>query len=296
MSSIIKSFSVGNGDMFYIKHGSDNFSIIDCCMDEDREEQIVEELLKESKNKGIKRFISTHPDEDHMKGLKYLDEKMPILNFYCVENEATKEDKTEDFKKYCSLRDDSEKAFILKEGCSRYWMNCSNEERGEAGIDIIWPQTEDEAYKKALQKAKEGGSPNNISPIIKYSLRDSAKVLWMGDLETEFMESIENAVSLESIDILFAPHHGRDSGKVPKSWLDKLEPSIIVIGEAPSEHLNYYQDFDTIKQNSAGELVFECANNQVHIYCESDSYNEDFLDDEQKSDTHNLNYLGTLTL
>ena len=28
--SIIKSFSVGEGDMFYIDHNSDNFSIIDC--------------------------------------------------------------------------------------------------------------------------------------------------------------------------------------------------------------------------------------------------------------------------
>lgn len=27
--SIIKSFSVGDGDMFYIDHNSDNFSIID---------------------------------------------------------------------------------------------------------------------------------------------------------------------------------------------------------------------------------------------------------------------------
>lgn len=28
--SVIKSFSVGNGDMFYIKHDTDNFTIIDC--------------------------------------------------------------------------------------------------------------------------------------------------------------------------------------------------------------------------------------------------------------------------
>ena len=27
--SIIKSISVGNGDLFYIKHGSSNFTIID---------------------------------------------------------------------------------------------------------------------------------------------------------------------------------------------------------------------------------------------------------------------------
>ena len=32
--SIIKSISVGNGDMFYIKHGSSNFTIIDCNMDD----------------------------------------------------------------------------------------------------------------------------------------------------------------------------------------------------------------------------------------------------------------------
>jgi hypothetical protein len=29
--SIVKSFSVGDGDMFYIKHNSDNFTTIDCC-------------------------------------------------------------------------------------------------------------------------------------------------------------------------------------------------------------------------------------------------------------------------
>lgn len=84
--SIIKTLSVGNGDMFYIKHGSSNFTIIDCNMDENNREDIVNEIISESKNKDITRFISTHPDEDHIHGLKYLDEKIHILNFYCVEN------------------------------------------------------------------------------------------------------------------------------------------------------------------------------------------------------------------
>ena len=30
--SIIKSFAVGEGDMFYIEHNSDNFTVIDCYM------------------------------------------------------------------------------------------------------------------------------------------------------------------------------------------------------------------------------------------------------------------------
>ena len=293
--SIIKSLSVGNGDMFYIKHNSDNFSMIDCCMDEDDRETIVEELRREANGKYIKRFISTHPDDDHIRGLQYLNEKWTIWNFYCVKNETTKEDETDDFDEYCELRD-SDKAFYLKKGCTRRWMNQSNEERGSAGINILWPVTSNEHYKDALQEAEQGKSPNNISPIIKYSRTNGANVLWMGDLETDFMEKIKNDVSLEEVDILFAPHHGRDSGKVPKSWLDTLNSKIIVIGEAPSQHLNYYQGFDTIKQNSAGDLVFDCVKNAVHIYVENDSYQEDFLDNEYKSDKYDLHYLGSLNL
>ena len=58
-------------------------------------QKITDEIISESNNKDITRFISTHPDEDHIHGLKYLDDKIGILNFYCVKNEATKSDETE---------------------------------------------------------------------------------------------------------------------------------------------------------------------------------------------------------
>ena len=64
--SIIKSFSVGEGDMFYIKHNSSNFSIIDCCLDDDNKNEIVDEIISEFLGKDIIRFISTHPDQDHI--------------------------------------------------------------------------------------------------------------------------------------------------------------------------------------------------------------------------------------
>jgi len=54
--SVIKSISVGHGDMFYIRHGSDNFTIIGCNLFEDDKVTIVNELKKESKGKGIVRF------------------------------------------------------------------------------------------------------------------------------------------------------------------------------------------------------------------------------------------------
>ena len=78
--SIIKSLSVGDGDMFYIKHDNSNFTIIDCNMDDTNKELITGEIISESKEKDITRFISTHPDEDHIQGLKYLDDRIGILN------------------------------------------------------------------------------------------------------------------------------------------------------------------------------------------------------------------------
>jgi beta-lactamase superfamily II metal-dependent hydrolase len=291
--SIVKSLSVGDGDMFYIKHGSDNFTIIDCCMSEGEREEIVAELKRKSANKSIIRFISTHPDDDHILGLEYLDDKMKLLNFYCVWNEATKKDSTDDFDRYCSLRD-SDKAFYLVAGCRRKWLNQSDEgERGGSGINILWPETANEYYKAALKAAKNGKDPNNISPIIKYSLQDGATILWMGDMETDFMENIKDDFRLPAVDILFAPHHGRDSGKVPQSLLDQMSPKIIVIGEALATHLNYYDGYNTITQNSAGDIIFECTDKMIHIYISNYSYEVDFLEDYSCDDTYGY-YLGTL--
>ena len=296
--SIIKSLSVGNGDMFYIKHGSSNFTIIDCNMDDTNREMITDEIISESSGKDIKRFISTHPDEDHIHGLKYLDDQIGILNFYCVANEATKSDETEDFKRYCELRDSKDKAFHIYRGCSRCWMNKDDDEKkyGSSGINILWPITSNEDYKTELSNAKDGKSPNNISPIIKYSLNNGVTVLWFGDLENTFMEKIKDAIELPKADIVFAPHHGRKSGKIPKEWMDSIAPQMVVIGEAPSGELNYLSDYNTITQNSAKDIIFDCDSGFVDVYVSNENYSVDFLDDKKKPDKYGATYIGTLNL
>lgn len=293
--SIVKSLSVGDGDMFYIKHVTNSFTIIDCCMEEAYREEIVSELKRESADKSVVRFISTHPDDDHIRGLEYLDNEMKLLNFYCVRNEATKEESTDDFDRYCGLRD-SDKAFFLYAGCKRKWLNKSEEgEHGNSGINIHWPKRSNQHYQAALEAAKEGDDPNNISPVVEYRINGGATILWMGDMESDFMENIEDALNLPAVDILFAPHHGRDSGKIPQSLLDQMSPRIIVIGEAPSRHLNYYEDYNSITQNSAGDITFECAGKLVHIYVFNDSYEVDFLDYHRCYDKYG-HYIGTLEL
>lgn len=291
---IVKSFAIGNGDMYYIRHGSDNFTIIDCSLPDDRLGSILTEIATQSKDKGITRFISTHPDQDHIGGLAELDDILGVGNFYCVKNEATKEDETVDFKRYCLLRDDPKKSFYLYKGCSRRWMNLDSDERKSSGLSILWPDTSDADFISALDDAAAGLSPNNISCILQYSAQNGPRMLWMGDLETDFMEKIADKVAIPKVDVLFAPHHGRTSGKVPKGWLEKMDPGLVVIGEAPSEYLHYYDGYNTITQNSCGDILFETDTYEVHIYVGDNAYSVNFLDDRGRDHSHGLYYIGTL--
>ncbi|MDE2797204.1 MAG: MBL fold metallo-hydrolase [Gemmatimonadota bacterium] len=292
--SKIKSFSVGNGDMFYIRHSSDNFTIIDCCLTDSSKQRVVRELARQQRQNDITRFISTHPDQDHIQRLAYLFDQLWVHSFYCVENAATKQTKTADFARYRQLHSSTKKARYIYKGCKRRWMNEGDHIRGSAGIEILWPDRRNQHFQQALREAQRGGSPNNISSIIRYSLNDGVRALWMGDLETELMKAITSQVVLPKADLLFAPDHGRKSGRVPRAWLDKIQPQIIVVGEAPSSDLTYYSGYNTITQNSAGDIVFDCLHERVDIYVENPRYSVGFLHNARKDDRYGGYYLGSL--
>lgn len=300
--SVVKSFSVCDnnneaGDMFYILHGTSNFTIIDCCLNDDKKDDIVNEIIEKKKGKNITRFISTHPDEDHICGLDFLDEKIDILNFYCVENASTKKEESDSFKYYKKLRDDDYKHYYVYKGCKRKWMNDCNkndpDDNGRAGINFLWPITTNSDYEDALQKASEGTEFNNISPIFTYELDKGVKVMWMGDIENNFLEKVKDCIDWPEVDILFAPHHGRESGKVSSDVLEKLNPQIIVVGEAPSKYLNYYSKYNTITQNTAKDITFKCETGKVHIYVSASNYSVDYLNNEKQIDSSLGNYIGS---
>ena len=110
--------------------------------------------------------------------------------------------------------------------------------------------------------------------------------------KTYFLENIADEIPWPKVDILFASHHGRHSDRVPHSILDQLKPKIIVIGEAPSRHLHYYGDYETLTQNSAGDIIFECEGDKVHIFASEDTYEVTHLDQEDV--TAEDAYIGTL--
>ena len=110
--SIVKSFSFPleeiRGDCFYIKHDSANFTVIDCYLKDGddsncRKDEIIAEIKSESRGR-ICRFISTHPDNDHILGIEDLDDEWEITNFYAVENDIPRDIKDPSLEKYIELK------------------------------------------------------------------------------------------------------------------------------------------------------------------------------------------------
>lgn len=271
--SIVKSFSFPEGeirgDMYYIQHGTNNFTVIDCYLKDGnganaRRNEIINEI-KHMSNGRICRFISTHPDNDHIAGIEYLDDNWEILNFYAVENDCPGAN-DDSFSRYRWLLDNRNCA--VGHGLRRAWLNDSSNERGSSGITFQWPDLDNQDFKNALQQASNGVKINNICPIFTYSIQDGATYMWMGDLETEMQQIYydEYSTSIPQVDILFQPHHGRKSGAIPDELLNALNPKLIIIGNAPSEHINYGDSRYTITQNTAGDIYFDNDGSEVHVY------------------------------
>ncbi len=300
--SIVKSFSVGDGDMFYINHNSESLTIIDCCLTNENYTEILSELKAVARVTKVQRFISTHPDDDHIRGLAFLYGKIDLPNFYCVRNKVFKFPQSSDFMFYRKLRDSYENTHYLSRNCPRRWLNLRENQISSTGISILWPDTSNIYFQNELNSTTFGSRPNNLSPIILYESKEGAKVVWMGDLETTFMNKILNDVSLPAVDILFAAHHGRDSGKIPLKWLESMKPKMIVIGEASSQHLNYYDGYNTITQKSTGNITFDIRHNRVHVLVSKPNYYRNFLHSDNvyrlffTQPYSNENYVGSLSI
>ena len=276
--SVVKSYSFPEGDvrgdMFYIKHNTDNFTVIDCYLKEGknsscRKDGILAEIAEESKGKTIKRFISTHPHNDHILGIEALDAQDEIINFYAVANDIPANPDDDSLTKYLEIK--AAKNTPIVEGLRRCWLNKADDDKARygSGIHFLWPKkTTVKEFSDALEDVKKGGNPNNISCVFMYTIRDGATYMWMGDMQTDMQEVFlrEMKNQLGPVDVLFHPHHGRKSSAPPKELMDILNPKIVVISNAPADDLNYDEPDRTITQNTAGDIVFVNEGDYVHVF------------------------------
>ena len=118
---IIKSFTVGKGDIFYIKHNRSNYTTIDCFLSNENIDGVMNEISNKARSQSITRPISTHPNDGYVYGLEYPEKKVVIANFYCSVDETTQKGQKDSLHKYCDLKDSS-KEFYLYGACFCKWI------------------------------------------------------------------------------------------------------------------------------------------------------------------------------
>lgn len=73
--------------------------------------------------------------------------------------------------------------------------------------------------------------------------------------------------------------------------MESIDPKIVVIGEAPSEKINYLSGYNTITQNTAGNIIFDCDTGIVDVYVSNEKYSVDFLKDKRNLTSIMVNIL-----
>ena len=292
--------NVKNGDCSIIEHGSGHVSVIDICNARKTTEEILVdessmfsksisgnfqqkkhpvnpiEYLKKFRINSIFRFILTHPDMDHMDGIKDFFEEFLPTNFWDTGNKVEKDFENrspyreEDWKFYKKIRDDdsqqqSPKRITLFSGSQgQYWsQNTDGESPGDA-ISILSPTPE------LVKEANETGNYNDLSYVVLYR-GAGGKILISGDSHDKtwkhILENCENDV--KNVDLLIAPHHGRDS-KRSCDFLDTVNPKMTFFGNAKSEHLAYSawynRNLEFVTNNQANCMVVDCSGDNLVLY------------------------------
>ena len=217
----------------------------------------IEFLKKNYPQKELFRFILTHPDMDHLKGLKDLSEKIGFTNFWSYKNSkdgtSIKDEDIEDWNFYQTLLKNNKFLNLVDINNCQYLP--------DDGLKILSPNNE------LISKANSDENWNDASAIILY-LVGGYKFLFCGDSGDNtwnyLIRNHKNEIS--NIDVLFAPHHGRNSDR-DFNFLDIVNPQVTILGNAESEYLAY----DAYKRkskylftnNQAGNFKFE-INNQYN--------------------------------
>lgn len=246
------------------------------------------EYLKRYGIQSIFRFIITHPDMDHIDGIRDLYEEFKIHNTWDTDNNKNISldayfggYNQEDWKFYKNLRDGNFNDTARK----TYYSGLNFSYFNEDYIKVLCPTPE------LVQKSNESpGNYHDGSYVLLYCPPKANgghwKILLAGDSHDASWEHIlknYNAV-VSNIDILFAPHHGRDSNR-NYDFLKVLKPRVVLFGNASSKHLAYdaYRSTDLNRQtlritnNQAGYVVIDINLEYFSIYVKNFDFARDFL-------------------
>lgn len=316
---IVHYLNVGNGDCSIIEHISNNITVIDVNLAkiesiEEKVAKIVEKTLHDRfeseyssttkanyhqkdhpenpisylQSRGIKsifRFILTHPDKDHMGGLKALADSFSIINFWDILNNKLGDETQPDWKYYqeTRLKMHASLRYYLA-GTKKQYFNLSH--GGEEGGDGLWILS---PTPELIEAAMESGDYNDASYVLLYRTL-GRRILFSGDAHDEtWLSVLDNYGDLiVDVDVLIAPHHGRHSER-DYSFLEIVNPKLTFFGNASSEHLAYEawysRDLEIITNNEGGNLILDIREDGLYVQVTNEkfakNYNPDTIWDEE---------------
>lgn len=304
MTEQVHFLNVGNGDCTLIKHHSGRNTVIDVnkayALDGFIHENISTEeprlagnfhqkkapvnplaYIQDQRVSSIYRFILTHPEQDHMTGIKTLFIKFKPKYFWDTKNEKFS---VQDQNRLSGLRSDDKNFYPeLKRGKhtrritfysgqkSKYATNKFPEIPEDDGIQILSPT------KELAHRAMKNGNYNDASYVLLFTAQNGTRTLFSGDSHNKTWEHIlENwKKEVTNVDILIAPHHGRDSGR-SYDFLDILRPKITFFGNAKSKDLAYSpwssRNLKKYTNNQGGNLIAEFGSKDTTVYCTNEHF------------------------
>lgn len=224
----------------------------------------------------IFRFVSSHPHQDHLKGLNELLEQIRILNFWDTTHNFVP-DKTGfnwaayegDWKAYETVRRAGYSDIkVLRHTDVTTPAPFWNEDR----IEVLSPSAElirFVHYKEdgSLRDAAEiGAQLNNLSYVLLVKV-NGLKILLAGDAEPKAWDYIiaHHGEQIKNVDILKAPHHGKDSA-FHEGAVKLMNPKHIVLSASddcenlvPEKYARAAPRATIYKTCETGTLVFQCG-------------------------------------
>lgn len=193
-------------------------------------------FLANWKGQSIFRFIATHPDLDHLRGLRRISqEQIPILNFWdtnhnIAEKDTDSDDDKAEWAEYQRLRNSTSEPkvfFNYRDSQGKYWNQDDSGGPGD-GLYILAPTPE---LRDAANQAED---PNAHSYVICFQYA-GIKVVFGGDATEDVWESIHQKYGADlKCHVLKASHHGRDSG-YHQPAVEAMSPqyTIVSVGKKP---------------------------------------------------------------
>lgn len=288
--STVHFLNVREGDCTLIQHGTGRNTVIDICCGRELSEQSAFASLgnfhqkehpvnpisyiEEHGVEGIFRFILTHPDMDHMDGLKALYDAFPFPNFWDTANTKKMDEKEgwgrykqEDWDFYQRIRLSSNEPKALNLYANAQGQYYNRDETGAAGGDGLFILS---PTKELVEEANRTGNFNDCSYVLLYQV-GRWKIIFAGDSEEKTWDHILDAYQEEvsDVDVLIAPHHGRKTGG-NTNFLDVLKPKLTLFGNAKSKDLAYdawlRRGLWHITNNQAGCIILNVLGDRIDVY------------------------------